>query len=281
MCECLQNSQRSQVNLETSNCVNWNDKFFDTWTRESSYVIGLLAADGHVEVDYKLRAKASAQISLGLNDVKLVEQVATLLESSKQLNMITEKHGRLDLISPYAVSRLKDLGFIQRKSFENYHIEIPDEFFWHFLRGFTDGDGRISFSESRNYLEFYWNISANSSSKRFFEYLQNKLKEKLIPNSIKYYEHTTTYGCAIRLRANGKKANRLCEFLYQDSNNLRMDRKYNTYMEYRYRLSKNGAVPTNEWDVNNTEVLHERKICSSVNVFTGFPGRTGSYGADA
>lgn len=120
-----------------------NEKFFQTFTEESLWVLGWMFSDGNV-----CQTDNTMSISVHRNDIKILETIAKTMEySEKSIREVPitkvcvlyfcHKQMREDLIK---------LGCVPKKSLI---IKYPDYFtedwqHWAFLRGVMEGDGHIS-----------------------------------------------------------------------------------------------------------------------------------------
>lgn len=64
--------------------------------------------------------------------------------------------------SKYLIDRLISLGVVPRKTGIETMEHVPDEYKLDFVRGYFDGDGSISISESKNKTQFNCNICGTS-----------------------------------------------------------------------------------------------------------------------
>lgn len=161
----------------------FNKKFFDIWTPEMAYVLGVLATDGCV---------GATGFSLTSTDLELVEKIRSLLKSNHPIRAIAPKGWGRKTQYKFAVSstrlakQLTDLGVGPAKSLTLDFPEIPQDCIRHFLRGCWDGDGSFYFESPRgkrvgdgmakdNVSTF--RASFVSGSKRFVEGIIAKLND--------------------------------------------------------------------------------------------------------
>jgi hypothetical protein len=128
-----------------------NDELFDNIdTEEKAYWLGFLYADGNVYTSSeKYRVVNRIEIGLSIKDKTHLYKFIDFLEGDISMLKLRQKTNacRVSFSSKYMVNALIDKGCIQKKSlvlvFPNSEI-IPDEFIFHFIRGYFDGDGSIS-----------------------------------------------------------------------------------------------------------------------------------------
>lgn len=134
--------------------VKKNEEIFDNIDNESSaYILGFIAADGHVLCDKSY----GFEISLNERDIGLLEKIRDAIGSDANIRVYDAKgifpNGsikfsracRLSIHSKKIGNRLKELGFTENKSlFLDFDVSrFSEEVFFHFLRGVWDGDGSI------------------------------------------------------------------------------------------------------------------------------------------
>jgi hypothetical protein len=108
------------------------------------------------------------------------------------------------------------IGIKQNKS---KTIEIPkinDKFFYHFLRGVIEGDGSIIRDEKRLF------VFLNSASKIFLEQIANKINLTYKIREMKSGLYRLVYW--------NPHSEELCRRIYEDSEGIRLTRKYNKYI---------------------------------------------------
>jgi len=147
------------------------------WSPEIAYAVGLITTDGNLSPDGR-------HIDITSNDFQLLETAKKCLVIN---NKITPKYsGSTGLKSSYHIQFgnvifykwLESIGLMPNKSKILGHLKIPEKYFFHFLRGFLDGDGNVLrymdkvFPKSeRLYLRFY------CASTKHLEWLQKNTKK--------------------------------------------------------------------------------------------------------
>ena len=213
-----------------------NDNFFKTWTHDMAYILGFWWADGFI---YKNRF----YITQHKKDQYLLEIFLKKMESDNPIR--TDKRCNCifaEITSKSIVEDIKALGGTEKKSKTCIFPNVPEKFLSDFIRGHFDGDGCIThnFNQCRN--KFYTSNIA-SGSMMFLEKLHSILKEK-IPE-IKGTIHTVNAKKGIAINGRKLKSNstthtlclgvndtkKLGHFIYRDNPNLKMERKYNKFIE--------------------------------------------------
>jgi hypothetical protein len=158
-----------------------NRNFFNEWTPEMAYVLGVLATDGCVSKN---------RFSLTSTDLELVEKVRNLLVSDHPIGVVHPKGWArktqyiLNVSSTELAKRLTDLGIGPAKSLTLRFPGMPQDCVRHFLRGCWDGDGSFYFesrprgnTETRNQILMNFRASLVSGSKRFVEGIIEKIHD--------------------------------------------------------------------------------------------------------
>ncbi len=196
---------------------------FIKWSPEFAYAIGLFTADGCVLSDGR-------HIDFTSKDY---EQVARFVECLRLTAPITTKRaGRPDSKLYYRVqfsdvifrSFLIGIGITPAKSKTITSVQVPEQYFRDFLRGYFDGDGSSSSYDDSlfpNSYRFY--VSFMSASPTFVHWLQKKIQRTL---SIK--GHISRYSDADYLQLKYAKTESLVlvEYMYDGKRSLYLKRKY-------------------------------------------------------
>jgi len=149
-----------------------NKKFFDKWSPDMSWLLGLIAADGCVSGFTKKTTTNQAQIAIVSKDRDLIETVRDLLDAGHTIGYAdaTKYHPnipgavhRLDFRSDYVAKRLIALGVRERKSSVGFDVTVPCRYARHFIRGFFDGDGHVTYGRGvKPYRS--WGLACSDSS---------------------------------------------------------------------------------------------------------------------
>lgn len=191
------------------------------WSPKIAYVVGLITTDGNLSPDGR-------HIDITSNDSQLLETAKKCLKIE---NKITPKYsGSTGWKSSYHIQFgnvifykwLLNIGLMPNKSKIIGPLEIPEKYFFHFLRGFLDGDGNILkymdkvFPKSeRLYLRFY------CASTKHLKWLQENIRrlakiEGRIKKDAKIY--TLVYA--------KKESLKLIPLIYPNKNVPCLTRKY-------------------------------------------------------
>ena len=139
----------------------YNKNYFKQITTETqAYWLGFLYADGCISRFYRNEKLKSMSLELTLqsNDIKHLENFRNDLEANIpiQHKIISNKYeaDRIVINCTYMCQDLINLGCTPTKSltleFPNNEI-VPKHLLKHFIRGYFDGDGGISYTEGEYY----------------------------------------------------------------------------------------------------------------------------------
>lgn len=173
-----QRRQRLQVNID----------FFKTWSPNMAYVFGLWCADGCIMSDERFGIH-KFQISLHKNDEDLLEDVITVMggnpEDIQRFIYPRRNIYNVAFTNTEIYNDIINLGGKERKSNDMHLPHVPDEYFWDFLRGMSDGDGSVDRTGK------IWTLTNN---KFMCAEIKEKIKEKtgieLKTYGIKNHAHT-------------------------------------------------------------------------------------------
>lgn len=115
-----------------------NEAFFQTWTVEMAWVLGLIITDGHVSKD-------NHSIYLSQKDETILRKVASLMDAEQVIAAPTGTRTIPMLIinSKIIKQDLEQLGVTSNKSRTVNFPEVPDAYLPAFVRGVIDGDGWV------------------------------------------------------------------------------------------------------------------------------------------
>lgn len=239
------NTKHSQTYGKRYEC---NDSFFNTLTNTSSYVLGLLYADGCIQKN---------KMELALSDEQLINDVKNIMFYTGPIGVLklsetNKKHKdsyRLCITSETLVSSLRSLGCIPKKSLILQWPGIPELKYPDFIRGYFDGDGCISTSWKyqegripilRSYVSFV-------GTAHFVSGLQQYLTKFDITSTIKIK------GNVQELHINGNNNLQKLFSLMYTAPAIKLERKYAHWLQHKEYLNLrnelpelfNGSVPLN------------------------------------
>lgn len=232
--------------------VKFDDTIFDSIdSEEKAYWLGFIYADGNVNYHKSTKVAYTLTIALKSTDYKHLEKFCNFLNYSKnnikilsrKLNEKQYQQCRIEVHSRHLWEQLNKLGVIPNKSLI---LKFPEELIFsdkslirHFIRGYFDGDGCLSFYK-RTYdiiphCSFVGSEFFIEKSKLYIPYKSTSR----IRNCSKIKEN---YHDLYELVFNRENSELFSDWLYKDAT-IYLDRKHE-----RYRLFKkyNFEIPYTE-----------------------------------
>lgn len=187
-----------------------------------AYWLGYIMADGTIIVNN------SYKLGLVSIDKELLEKFK---QDTKSTHPIYEYLNKVNNKTIYSmaindkifVNHLINQGVMPRKTYYLIFPNIIDNLLNHFIRGYWDGDGSVSFY-SRKRLA----ISV-VGTELFIKALALCLREKCGLKSSNYFNHSNNLYCFSRTQ---RQALKICNFLYNNATNF-LQRKYDNYLKYK------------------------------------------------
>ncbi len=150
------------------------------WRPELAYAVGLIASDGslskngrHINFTSKdMDLIQTFQNCLGLEDLKIGKKAR-----SKDKEKI---YSQVQFGDVLFYKWLVNIGMSSNKSLTLGALQIPDKYFFDFLRGEWDGDGTIYCSRDKRWKNsFMVSMNFASGSTSFLLWLQKKINKEL------------------------------------------------------------------------------------------------------
>lgn len=192
------------------NAKSINESYFDELDEESAYWLGFIYADGHiVESSSDGRPRFSLQISEKDKDHLLL--LKSHLSSDHKIGENSGTVGLATTNESFCESLLQH-GLRGDKTFSDTLPTLPDELFYHWLRGLFDGDGYERYSSGSPNVEI---VGSEGRMKRILEKL---------PCGGTYRFR----GGSGRITFYGDNARKLRELMYPSGSDTepKLDRKY-------------------------------------------------------
>lgn len=214
-----------------------NEHYFDRIdTEEKAYWLGFLFADGSLQgptrkVGDKIKAYYRIEISLKADDIDHLEKLRKALEmeatvSISNSNFENSKRCRLGWNSKHMWTVLNSYGCTPKKSltlqFPKVDIFSNKKLIKHFIRGYVDGDGCLSWQDKDHKKGLVSILGTKHMLSNLQHWLPLEYEKTLYKKS-----DNNVYVLAFQ----GKTGFHIANYLYKNSN-IRLERKYNVYSEY-------------------------------------------------
>ncbi len=207
-----------------------DETFFDSWTSESAYILGLLMADGTLTTN----PRGSQYVEFLSTDKELVNLFRSLLKSNHKISLKKRLFPlpswkatyRIQIGNKYMLSQLSKIG-LARKNAMPY---MPKRYYRHFVRGFFDGDGCVMFSSffrsERQKMQKYFQVIFICRYREFLHKLQLVLTKEACVRGGSIHRGDRCY----RLSFCQKDGLKLYVFFYKGiDRRLRLSRKYKIF----------------------------------------------------
>lgn len=223
-----------------------NDNYFDIIdTENKAYLLGFILADGSLSEKEKRIC-----INNSIDDLEVIELIQKEISPltkiyhkfsqqgvkirKEQIQIRFNSHHMYNtLVNKYNIKPRKTYDSEFQFNFEN----IPSNLIHHFIRGYFDGDGSVSFYKYNNTI--FFNFSFVFNSKNFTNQVAKIFENKFqIKSVIKKYIGKTANWLSLRFNYNRNRTNKIKEiydYLYNNSNIFltRKKIKFEQYFEYR------------------------------------------------
>lgn len=200
-------------------------------SEEKAYFLGFLFADGSVD------KSSGIKISLKSWDEDILEKFSNIIYGFKKIVNSTTNDGKTEVSTLYFYSKemVKDLagyGCVNAKAFLIRLPKLNDDMYRHFIRGYFDGDGCISFKkDGRTIIDI-------TSNAKFTEDLRVFLLDKAGVKMNKYISSRNNETACIQATSR-KQVVAFLNYIYKDST-IYMNRKYNKHLVC---LQNDGRAP--------------------------------------
>lgn len=201
--------------------VNLN--FFKDWSQEMAYVLGLFFADGYVYV----RESEGYEAGIGFKDRKILEKINTVMKSNYPIKEYTKDERKFYIIRFFRKEIVQDLiklGVVPKKSLIMKFPDIPENYFFSFIRGYFDGDGTV------RRIGRYLQLNIASGSKAFAEAMQQQFVKRGISFSL-YIRKKNRKNTLYELQARSETSREFCVKMYENAT-IFLERKHEIIQEF-------------------------------------------------
>lgn len=201
-----------------------NEKFFDNWSSEMSYILGFWFADGY------MRHEKSYRISFSSNDSEILFKIRKSFNSNNLVkDKKTDDNKDLIIFSKKLYFRLAELGGKRAKSRDIIFPKVPPAYLADFIRGYFDGDGsvfHVTYMHTKvKRLRRELRSNFTSGSINFLNQLQDLLNEKL--GLKKKILGSYNDGGSLKLGYGTYDTIKLLRFMYYPGHSISLERKAN------------------------------------------------------
>lgn len=228
---------KSEANLDKTRLHSIDQSFFEVIdTEEKAYIVGWIMSDGYNNV-----SRGRLEINIVHTDRLILEKmnlamkntlpIIDLNPSKKPSKFNLALKSRLSFQCRKMSDDLVKLGITKGKTQNlKFPTYIPSHLMNHFIRGYFDGDGCITYNKSRNDLvvDFASSRDFNESLVEFF-----KNNEPFVN-----FHVCQRKGCTSAISSGNFQVVRFMEWLYKDAT-IWLDRKKDRYEELKILISAN------------------------------------------
>lgn len=213
--------KKNNINILSSHMFlrdkNINHSIFATFTKESCYWAGFIAADGCIS----LKKGYTFEVNLSIKDADHLQKLAKFLNFDKI--KIRKKTICLRFNSKELVSDLiNNFNIVPKKSLILMPPNISNSYISHFIRGYFDGDGTIGKNIKISRI-------AILGTQKFLKWIKYNIKNNIIVGNPNIIKIKNIY-C---LSFNGRiQCSKIAKWFYKDCENLYLERKYNIAQLY-------------------------------------------------
>ena len=212
--------------------ISIDEDFFKKWTKEMAWTFGIWIADGNMH-------EKNNAINFTSNDYDLLGIIKSNLKSDHKIGK-NRNCFQFRFSNKILYNDLLKRGGTPIKSLTIQFPEVPDKFLPDFIRGYLDGDGSNNIHiyrrgiNNNRYLRsvFTGNID-------FLTVLKDKIEEHANIHVNKLHSNKNCNPRIKQLSYHNKKAIALCDYIYQDSENSRLERKFEIYDQMKKECIKN------------------------------------------
>lgn len=148
------------------------------WSAELAYAVGLFVADGNISPDGRHIAFVSKDAEQIENFMKALSIKVTVGITKSGYTESTAFRVQFSDVLFYGF--LVSIGLMPNKSKQIGRVTIPNNYFWHYVRGAFDGDGSVhSYFDPRYKSSFMFYTIFSSASEAYVLWLQGEIFSRL------------------------------------------------------------------------------------------------------
>lgn len=198
----------------------FNEEFFQVWTFDMSYILGLIIADGNINPKRQ-------GITISQKEKYILDEIAKKLGVSEENVAERNKHYYLRISSKRMCQDVCGFGITPNKSLTIEFPTVPKTYRGAFLRGIIDGDGWV---DKANFRVVVYTGSPKFADGLCEAFIQLGLNARKRKDCRGYYMVTVSRKADIK---------RLTEIIYHNKGSLYLERKYQLMISPTRTKSKN------------------------------------------
>jgi hypothetical protein len=215
----------------------WIDqKYFDNIDSEhKAYFLGFLYADG-------TNNESTGQVRIGLRvqDIEILQKLSQKIYKKDRVKIYKKSPNLAYLVfnNKNMSKQLAQKGCMKNKTFKlTFPNFIEDHLLPHFMRGFFDGDGSLSYSNTKQktgYVGKKFYLSFTSTTNMLYG-ISKLLEDKFQANYYitKRWKERNNDNYSLKMTSVAKME-LFCDWMYKDAT-IFLDRKYKKYLELKTR----------------------------------------------
>lgn len=234
------------INNKSKNIINVNE-YKDVLDPKIAYILGLIWTDGYVGFANNKSKTPSIKHSCVYYDSSNSDDIFKYLNwrnfKSENKKSIGENTMSMNWVSSRELGNYLIENNYREKNKGTYIYNNFNNLTNHFFRGLLDGDGCITISNSnKKYKQTA--IYFSSSAEQNWVFLTNVLDKINVKYKIRVIKDIRGQSSQLYINESLSIYN-FCEFIYKDSDGIRLERKYNKYLEfleYKKQFKRNNIL---------------------------------------
>lgn len=221
------------INKQTT--IKFDDSIFDSIdTEEKAYWLGFIYADGNIKTTTKTTYRLTINLEIG--DYKHLEKFNIFTKHSN-FNVKTVKHGQecswyacskhlWEILNSYGCTPCKSLTlkFPDESIFKESAKYTKKELIRHFIRGYFDGDGCISYNRYKKELAIRCSVLGT------YDFISKLKIWAELPDAL--IQERSTKNTYYNLKLDQTESIKFAKYLYENAN-IYLDRKYNRFQAFK------------------------------------------------
>lgn len=205
-----------------------NDIFEYGWDRDNAYIFGWVMSDGCLKKEG--RNKNAYAVRISSNDFDIIEWLHTSICNGNKIYAQNKNGYQIKFRNENSIRFMMNHGLKERKSLDIKFPDVPDKYFWDFVRGYFDGDGSVITHTNKH--NTYCQISFTSGSEEFLVTLKDRLKSCGIDSHLYKDNRVSNNSYYLRI-IKRSEIEKVFHSMYQNiENGAVLHRKYQKFVRY-------------------------------------------------